>query len=131
MSVRSDIETRLRTWAAEQTPKLPVEFENVAFNKPTTTGYLQIFFLVKDTVNADVSAESERETGMFQINVCMLQGKGTKDTETAIEGLKAAFPVLPKTNPVSIERPPTQSGGYNRDDGFYITALTFSYRRIA
>ncbi len=129
MSVRTEIETRLATWAAAQSPIMPVSYESVAFIKPTASAWLQIFFLDAINVNPDVAAERERETGVFQINICVPQNKGTKERDALVTALKSLFPVLPKTGTVSIERPPAVSNGLNRTDGFYVTPLSFSYRQ--
>jgi hypothetical protein len=129
MSVRTEVETKLATWAAAQTPVVPVSYENVPFTKPTATAWLQIFFLDAITVNPDVAASGERETGIFQINVCTPENKGTKERDALVTAMKGLFPVLPKTGTVSFERPPTVSNGYNRTDGFFVTPMSFSYRQ--
>jgi hypothetical protein len=70
MSIRSEIESRLLAWAKAQSPEVPVALENVPFTKPSTGAYVQIFFLDPYTVHPDVACERERETGVFQVDVC-------------------------------------------------------------
>lgn len=127
MSVRSEIETRLLAFAASQS--IPVALDNVGFNKPDTGSYLQIFFLDPVTINPDVAAERERETGVFQIDVCVRQGTGTKVGTALAEGVKSLFAVLPKMGTVSIERPAQVSAFRNRTDGFSVSHVSFSYRQ--
>jgi hypothetical protein len=129
MSLRTEIESKLDAWAASQVPPIPVAYENKDFAKPTTGSYLQIFFLTPAVVNPDVAAERERETGIFQINICVPQNTGSKKATDLIAALRALFPVLPKTGTVSIERPANVSGGFNRTDGFFVTPVSFSYRQ--
>lgn len=127
MSVRSEIETRLLAFSAARA--VPVALDNTPFEKPSSGNYLQIFFLDPVTVNSDVAAERERETGIFQIDVCVPQGKGTAAGTALADGVKALFPVLPKTGTVSIERPPQVSAFRNRTDGFSVCHMSFSYRQ--
>jgi hypothetical protein len=129
MSIRSEVEKRLLTWAKAQVPPVPVSVENVPFTKPTAGGYLKIFFLDAATVNSDVAAKGERETGVFQVDVCVPEGTGVLARDALVASVKALFPVLPKTGTVSIERPPHKSMGSNRIDGFSVVYLSFSYRQ--
>lgn len=129
MSIRSEIETTLLTWAAAQTPAIPVSVEGVPFTKPTSGGYLQIFFLDPTVINPDVAAERERETGVFQVDVCVPAGTGTKAGTALADSVKALFPVVPKTGTVSIERPPQKSAFRPRTDGFLVCHVSVSYRQ--
>jgi hypothetical protein len=131
MNIQAAIEAPLLTWAAAQSPPIPVAIENKAFTKPATGPYLKLFLLGAVTVNPDVSAEKERTTGIFQIDVCTPQGVGTKLEQTLVAAIKALYPVLPKTPPVSIERPASEATGRNSDDGFRVKYVSFSYRTIA
>lgn len=129
MSIRTEIESKLAVWAGAQVPPVPVSYENVPFEKPTAAPYLQIFFLASATVNRDLAAVGERETGIFQINICVPQNTGSKKTADMAAALGALFPVLPKTGTVSIERPANVSSGFNRTDGYFVTPVSFSYRQ--
>ena len=130
MTVRSEVETTLKTWADAQVPPVPIAFENKAFNKPVSGPYLAVFFLDTVTVNAEVSAATERETGVFQIDVCSRTGVGTKECEALRDSVVALFPVLPKTGAYSVERPPQKSAFRPRDDGFLVSHISVSYRRL-
>lgn len=129
MTIRSELEARIITWADAQSPKIPVALENVSFTKPTIGGYLETFFLASVTVNPDVEASRERETGILQVNCCVPQGNGTKAANELVAAIITLFPVLPKTGTVSIEHPPQKSNGLPRDDGFWIVPISISYRQ--
>lgn len=128
MSIRSEIEARLLAWAAAQSPQIPVALENVAFTKPSVA-YVQIFFLDPFTIHPDVACERERETGVFQVDVCVPQGTGTAAGEMLAKSVQALYPVLPKRGTVSIERPPQKSAFRNRTDGFSVCHVSVSYRQ--
>lgn len=129
MTIRSEIESRLLAWAAAQNPPIPVALENVSFTKPGAgKSYLQVFFLNSATVNTDVSATGERETGIVQINCCVPQGTGAGAGDNLAESIKSLFPVLPKTGTVSIERPAQTSAAIMRDDGYRVIPVSISYR---
>lgn len=128
MSVQSEIEGKLIAWATGQGFK--VALENVPFVKPTTgEAYLELDWLGSLTRNQVLAATKEREIGMFQICVCTKSGKGKKKLNEIITGIKVLFPVLPKTGTVSIERPVQVAQGITRDDGWYATPLTISFRQ--
>lgn len=128
MSIRSEIETKLTVWAATQS--LTISYENVPFIKPISGSYLEIYFLDSVVLNPDVSAAREREIGSVQINVCTKQNpaKGVKAGEDIAAGIKALFPVLPKTATLSIEKPLQTHRGIDRDDGFRVIPTTLWYR---
>lgn len=129
MSIRSEIESKLYAWAKSQAPPIPVAFENVAFSKPLTGAWLEIFFLNSVITNPTVDAERETERGIFQINCCTPQGVGLKDMSTLVASVSQLFPVVPKAGTVSIERPPQQARAIVRSDGFLVTPISVSYRQ--
>jgi hypothetical protein len=104
MSVRSEFESRLNTWALAN--NIPVAFEGVPFTKPTNTPYAQSFLVVALVENPNVTAIRTRAKGYFQVNIWGLDGLGALETETLANSLAAAFPVVPKIGTVSVERPP-------------------------
>ena len=130
MTVRSEVETTLKIWADAQVPPVPISMENKAFTKPTTGSYLAVYFLDTFTASAEVSAATERETGVFQIDVCTRTGVGTKECEALRNSVIALFPVLPKTGAYSVERPPQKSAFRPRDDGFLVSHVSVSFRRL-
>lgn len=115
MSTRSEIETRLNDWAKAQTPPIPVAFQNVKFTKPTTGPYLEIIMLADNNINPNVSADSVRTIGMFQINCYAPVGTGMAQVESLANSVVGLYPVLPKTGTVSIEAPLNTNGSYVED----------------
>jgi len=129
MTIRSELESKLITFGASQSPAIPVSVQNVPFTKPNGKAFLEIKFLASVTINPSVNADTERETGLMQINICIPEGVGTKAASDLITSVKALYPVVPKTGTVSIEQPPQVGTGFSRDDGYWVIPLTFKYRQ--
>lgn len=126
MTIRTEIETRLATFAAAQAPPIPVAYENQKFIKPATGSYLEIFFLDTTDRNRNLSAEI-RTFGKFQISCYGQIGTGMKDLEELVQQVKNLYPVLPKTGTVSIEQPLSSSQSLVVDN-FVCVPVTGSYR---
>ena len=126
MTIRSEIETRLATWAAAQTPKVPVAYENVDFSKPKTGGYVEIYMLDSAIKNRNLVA-GQRITGKFQINVYMPLGSGMGDIEARADAIAALYPVLPKIGTVSMEQPLDGRAAFIVED-FMCIPMTGRYR---
>lgn len=131
MTVRSEVEKIVITWANSQTPKILVCVENVPFIKPpnTTGKYVEVIILGSTTTVVTVDGKREREVGIIQINCCVPQGTGAKAGEDLAEYIKNLFPVVPKVGTVSIERPANISRALDRDDGFRIVPVRINYRQ--
>jgi hypothetical protein len=127
MSIRTEIETKLATFAAAQVPPIPVAYENVAFTKPTTGRYLEIHFLDSASKSRNVEANGKRVTGMFQINCYAPLGKGMASLEALRDAVVALYPVVPKMETVSIEAPLSWSGSFVQD-AFICIPITGQYR---
>lgn len=127
MSARSEIETRINSWAKMQKPPIPIAFEGVSFTKPTSGPYLEIFMLGSTNINRNVAAEGVRTYGMFQINCYAPANKGMGEVEALRDSMVALFPVLPKTGTVSIEAPLSWSGS-DVIDGFVLVPVRANYR---
>ena len=126
MSIRSELEKIILTWAATQS--IPVSIENIPFNKPNNSKYVEVYFLGSSTICPTVNGKRERETGIMQVNCCVPQGNGAKAGEDLADAIKALFPVVPKVGTVSIERPANISQALYRDDGFRVIPVRVSYR---
>lgn len=127
MSTRSEIETRVATWAAAQSPPIPVAYENIKFVKPLSGCYLEIYLLGDNTKSRDLTAERQRTTGMFQVSCYAPLNTGMAKVESLAASIVALFPVIPKTGTVSIETPLSGSAGYV-DDTFICIPVTGRYR---
>lgn len=120
MSTRSEIESRILTWAGSQVPPIPVSIENVSFTKPTSGKYLEVFLLGHNNINPNVAADRTRSYGIFQVNCYAPAGRGMGEVEALRDNIVALFPVLPKTGTVSIEAPLSWSGSDVVDGCVYI-----------
>jgi hypothetical protein len=126
-TIRQEIESKLKSWADSQYPKLPIAFENVSFEKPTSD-WLELVFMPSVTINPTVAASRATLYGMFQINIYTKQDTGTKRSEQLAESIIKLFPVVPKTGTVSIE----QTGSVMNplyDSQWRILPLRFRYRQ--
>ena len=108
MSIRSEIEIKVANWAATQTPPITVAYEGVPFVRDKSP-YVEVIFLDSNAVNPSIDAVRRRTRGVVQINVCVLDGHGSKDVDALSEAIVNLFPVVPKTGTVSIEQTPSES----------------------
>lgn len=130
MSVRSDLETRLQTWADAQSPKIKIAWEGKAFTKPSTGVFLQAVVMRAKSRNSNLGGIDYREHGLWQISVWGLDGKGSAETEDIAQDLVNLFPVVPKFAQTSIE----QVGSISQADiidGWRVVHITFPYRKEA
>jgi hypothetical protein len=128
--IRAELETRLKTWADAQSPKIPIAFQNVPFTKPTTSGsvFLECFLIPNVTMNIELSGQRSTLYGIFQVNCWVQQGKGMKAAETLAQSVINIFPMLPKTGDVSIEGTPTAEPSLLDDSGWVVVPVTIKYR---
>jgi len=89
--VRAAFETALSTWAAAQTPPIPVAWENVNFNPPASR-YIRANLLPADTASFDLLGKHRRYQGVLQIMLCMPLGVGKGATEALVSAIEALFP---------------------------------------
>lgn len=126
--IRAELETRLKTWADAQTPKVPIAFENVAFTKPSSGVYLQAFLLPNSTLNKELSAQRKTHMGLFQVNCWAPSGKGMGEVEALSQSIVNLFPVLPKSGAVSVEQTPTAAKPLLDESGWVVVPVTIKYR---
>lgn len=89
--IRTALETVLSTWAAAQSPAIPVAWENVEFTQPEGR-YLRAFLLPAQTISADIGRANRRYAGVFQVSVVMPLGDGPVPAEVIVASLAALFP---------------------------------------
>lgn len=126
MSVRSELEARVLTYANSQNPPIPVSYEGVPFTRPNGT-FLQCFMLPSTTINPTVDASRRRTRGAMQVNVWVKDGKGSYLVDKIAEDIVNLFPVVPKTGITSIEQTP-QTGQAITESDFRIVPVTIKYR---
>lgn len=130
MSVRSELEGRLKAWANAQMPKIPVAWEGVPFDKPLNGVFLQAFLLPAQTQNPTVDGSRTRELGIFHINCWGLDGEGWGKVEGLADNIVSLFPLLPKQGTVSVERTPSKQA-HMLDNGWRVVPVVIYYRREA
>lgn len=126
--IRAELETRLKTWADAQVPKIPIAFEGVGFTKPTSGVYLEPFLLPSATMNNTVAGSRITRYGMFHVNCWALSGKGMREVETLAQSIVDLFPILPKSGTVSIERTPFVHDKETDLSGWVYVGVTIEYR---
>jgi hypothetical protein len=87
-------ETTLKAWADAQTPAIPVAWENVAFEPPSSGGrYMHAFMLPNRTRSLFLDGSGRTRVGIFQINLSMPIGTGAGAARTLAAALDTAFSV--------------------------------------
>lgn len=128
MSIRQELETKLATFAAAQTPPIPISWEGVSFTKPTNLPWLQMFLISSTTISSDVAATRIRERGTLAITVWSPSGSGAGVIEILADKIVQLFPVVPKTGTVSIEGPGNSGRIMLDNSGWLALPITFPYR---
>jgi pyruvate/2-oxoglutarate/acetoin dehydrogenase E1 component len=128
MSIRSELETRLKTFADAQIPPIPVAWEGQPFTPPANGAFFEVKMLASTRVAHSISAENVRTRGNFQVNVVVRDGVGSKVADDLAESVIALYPMLPKTGTVSVEQPPQKSAAILSLDKRVI-AVTVNYRQ--
>lgn len=126
--IRVALETRLKTWADAQTPKLPIAFEGNPFVKPATGGYLEPLLIPNVTSNNDLSGKRKTHLGIFEVRCWYPSGRGMGGVEKLSSSIIDLFPILPKTGKVSIENTPYAERPQIDDAGWIIVPVLIFYR---
>lgn len=125
--IRAELETRLKTWADAQNPRLPIAFQNAAFTKPNGP-YLEAYLLPNATLNKTVDGKRKTYMGIFQVNCWYPSGKGMGPVEQIAQDIVNLYPMLPKIGAVSIEKTPDAEGPEWDTSGWVIVPVVIHYR---
>lgn len=128
MSIRSELETRLKTFADAQVPPIPIAWEGTPFTPPKDGAFFEVKMLASTNTSVNVAASNTRVRGNFQVNVVDRDGVGSKKIEDLASQVAALYPMLPKTGTVSIEQPAQKSAAILLLDK-RIIAVTVNYRQ--
>jgi Bacteriophage related domain of unknown function len=89
-TIRTAFESRLATWAASQSPALPIAYENRAFIPPANNRYLRAY-IIPATTNYNTLEQTDRDyEGIFQVSIVQPLSAGTASAGTialALDGL--------------------------------------------
>jgi len=88
--IRQAFEGSLATWAAAQTPPIPVAWENVSFTPPAGR-YARASLLPGGTASDDLEGLLRSYLGLFQVSLCMPIGSGSAEAEALVASLDAQF----------------------------------------
>lgn len=91
--IRDAFEGRLNTWAKARTPALSVAWQNTKFTRPANAVYLRAYLLPAATISRDAAGDHRQYRGLFQVNVVLPIGSGSRLAEQIGAELDALFPV--------------------------------------
>ena len=128
MTIRGDIESRLVTFAAAQTPPIPVALEGTPFTRPLSGFWFELFFLPSTTTNVNISGKHIRQRGMVQINVWTQDGHGSGALEAMANNVAALYPVVPITQNTIITKYPA-TGVQRQDSQWRCIPVYVTYRQ--
>lgn len=131
--IRAAFETRLVTWAAEQSPPVPLAFQNRKFAKPVAPSrYAEAYLLPGRTVSLTLDGVHRRYVGIFQLSLFLPDQVGSGAGEALLPGLDALFPT---TAPLSragmlvwITEPMSAAPALPADDGRFMLPVSCRYR---
>ena len=140
--IRKAFETRLATWAAAQTPALPVAYQNAAFSLPkedtAANGYgryVRGFLLPGQMRSRDLLGKHREYVGIYQISLVLALNRGTRDAMDLTTSLDAVFSPGPPlvqdgfnvwiTDPISPAAPLPETDRYVVPVSVYYKAENF------
>lgn len=127
--VRAAFETRIAAWAAAQTPKLPVAYQNVTFDPPVGA-YVRCWVLPNQTQCLTVDGSHRERRGIFQVDLCMPMNAGSAGVQSLLASLDAAFPLSAplQHGGILIYLLTPMSGATGRPDGtHYVVPVSCNY----
>jgi hypothetical protein len=86
--LRAAFESRIKAWAAAQTPPLPIAYQNVPFDPPPGR-YAACYLLPSATQSDTLNGEHRRRIGVFQVSLCMPIGAGSGEATQLAASLDA------------------------------------------
>ena len=127
-TIRSHLETRIDAWALSQSPPIKVAYEGRSFVQPSGSPYIACFVIPAPTVNKTIDTKRDTYFGMYQVNVAVPDGQGSKKVEDFSQSIIDLFQVYPKSGVVSIESTPYVSRVLVDSDGYRVLSVRIPYR---
>jgi len=90
MSIRSELEGRLKTWADAN--NLPVVWQNTAYQPVAGKTYLRAFLMPAASTSRDLAGVNRTHRGVFQVSVIAPAGTGSGAAEAIAESIAALYP---------------------------------------
>ena len=129
ITVRAELETKLKAFADAQVPVVPIAFEDTPFTKPTNSPFLECVIVPAATFNVTVDGNRIRELGVMQVNVWYPSGQGAGKGEALANKVIAHFPVVPISGTVVVTQTPFKSRAIKDESGWRIVPVTVNYRQ--
>jgi hypothetical protein len=130
--IREAFETRIATFAAAQTPALPVAWENTSYTPSPLVAYLRCAMLPAPTVNPALGTKFDRLVGFYQINVYGTQDSGPAAAEAVADAIIALFPrggMTQNGTLINIDTTGSRAQGLNDINGFFFIPVRIRYRQ--
>lgn len=124
-------ESRLKAWAAAQTPAIPVAWENVAF-KPPTGRYARAHLLPNPAKHLTLEGTGRSLQGVFQVDLCMPPDTGAGGARALADSLDAAFSLVMEQDGLRIWllTPMSAAPGMHKDER-YVVPVSGIYKAFA
>jgi hypothetical protein len=90
--IRTAFESRLATWAAAQSPALPIAYENRAFIPPANGRYLRAYLLPARTGQDFLDGSQRSYEGVFQVSIVQPLSAGTASAANIALALDTLYP---------------------------------------
>lgn len=127
-SIRQALEVALNTWATANSTA--IAWQNVPYTPTIGTKYVRASMIPAETANPSLGDNHRRYEGIFQLLLCLPDGKGSADTDTLADSLLTyfargeSFTVSSVT--VRILESPSINPSIN-DAGWYVTPVSIRY----
>lgn len=130
VAIRSNLETRLKTWADSKSPVLPVSFEGMTFEKPSDySPWIECFLIPSGTFNRDISVNHSTQVGVFQINVWIKAGIGTGLAGSIADEICSLFVPGVSVSGLNIESTPFIGSAIEPTTGWTVLPVRVLYRQ--
>lgn len=130
-AIRTALETALNTWAAAQSPVVPIAYQNVGYTPAIGTLYVRASMIPAETQNPSLGDAMKRYTGIMQLNIYGKDGNGSGANETVSDSLLSYFArgesFVSGGVTVRILQSPSINPPLN-DAGWYITPVAIRYQ---
>lgn len=127
--IRAALEGPLATWAASQTPAIPVAYEGIPFKPPANNArYLRGHLVPVATQTLDIGMRHRRYAGLWQVSLYIPTGSGLAFAQQAEAELDSIYttttPLLSGSLRLWITQPMSAAAAVATDDGLLLIPIT-------